>query len=282
MVTPKPQQFPHQPRPPVKRLPRREYVTIAVGFYRVTGLVLCADTQETLSGFKRNVPKIEIRPHTFSKGTACAVFAGAGDGSLIDHVIDKLWGKMAANADTLEKMIQAAEQELIRLYKSLVPCYHAGFMPDAQLLVGIYCPPNWLEMVEIIGPVLTRTIKAKSIGCGESLSSYIEERLINPKGELSDVIPAAIYIVDEAKKHVDGCGGETHVVTMTDDGNVERLHQFHVEPKSKAIEEIDSFARMIAVNALNETIPDDSVRHSINSLVDEMISARQKLKNPQG
>ena len=79
-------------------------MTIAVGFYRGDGLVLCADTQETISGFKRNVPKIVFRPHVVPQGTPCAVFAGAVDGPLVDHIIDKLWDKMAANAGTIWKM----------------------------------------------------------------------------------------------------------------------------------------------------------------------------------
>jgi hypothetical protein len=97
---------------------------------------------------------------------------------------------------------------------------------------------------------------------------------------LSDVIPVAIYIVDQVKKHVDGCGGETHVVTLMDDGKLERYHQFQVEPKTKAIEEIDRFARMIAANAMDETIPDDSVRFSLQTIVEELIKAREKLKPP--
>jgi hypothetical protein len=219
MLTPKPHPFPRPAKPPIKRLPRSKYVTIAVGFYRGDGLVLCADTQETISGFKRNVPKIVFRPHVIPVGTPCAVFAGAGDGPLIDHVIDKLWDKMAANTGSMVRMLDAMEGELGRIYKTLIPCYHPGYMPDAQLLVGVFCPPDQLQLVEVSGPVLTRNVISRAIGCGDTLSSYIEERLSNPKAGLSDVIQVAVYIVDQAKRHVDGCGGETHVATLTDKAN---------------------------------------------------------------
>ena len=277
MLAPKPCPFPVHPALPIKRLPRRKYVTIAVGFNPSDGIVLCADTQETISsGFKRNQPKLEIRPHFHQHGTPCAVFAGAGDGPLVDHLIDKLWSKMAVSVSGIRKMIDAMENELLRAYKALVPCFHAGFMPEAHLLVGVWCPPDSLELVETSGPVLTRKIASKSIGCGETLSSYIEERLIAPKAELSDVIPVAIYIVDEAKKHVDGCGGETHVVTISASGKVERLHQFQVEPKTKKIEEIDRLARQIAAVAMNETVTDDAARYSIEQFVEDIIKIRQK------
>jgi 20S proteasome alpha/beta subunit len=257
-------------------------VTIAVGFYRGSnGLVLCADTQETVSGFKRNVPKIVFRPYMVHEGTPCAVFAGAGDGPLVDHIIDKLWQKMAANTGSIVEMLDAMEKELTRIYKTLLPCYHPGYMPDAQLLVGIFCPPDELQMVEVSGPVLTRNVIAKSIGCGETLSSYIEERLANPKAGLSDVIQVALYIVNEAKKHVDGCGGETHIATLTGNGKLETYPQFQVQPMTKRIEEIDRLARAIAASAMDETIPNDSVRWTLESIMEDLLKAREKFKPPR-
>jgi 20S proteasome alpha/beta subunit len=281
MLTPKPHPFPRQPKPPIKRLPRSKYVTIAVGFYRGDGLVLCADTQETISGFKRNVPKIVFKPDVVYERTPCAVFAGAGDGPLVDHLIDKLWRKMATSTDSLAHMIGAMEDELIHVYKRLTPCYHPGFMPDAQFLVGVFCPPNHLQLVEISGPVLTRNITAKAIGCGDTLSSYIEERLSSPKAGLSEVIQVAIYIVDQAKKHVDGCGGETHVVTLTDSGKLEIFPQFQVQPMTKRIEEIDRLARIIAASAMDENIPNDAVRLTLESVMEDLLKARENFRPPR-
>ena len=91
---PKPQPFQPYPRPPFKRLPRSKYVTIAAGFHCIEGIVLCADTQETVDNYiKRNVPKIAVRPQwTDDKSIPRVVFAGAGDGDLIDSLVGKMWG----------------------------------------------------------------------------------------------------------------------------------------------------------------------------------------------
>ena len=47
---------PLYPKP--SRPPRRKAVTIIAGFRSDEGIVICADTQETVEGTKRNVPKL--------------------------------------------------------------------------------------------------------------------------------------------------------------------------------------------------------------------------------
>ena len=69
-----------KPKPPVakpnskpERL-RRKCVTIAAGFRCVDGIMLCADTQETLGFLKRKHPKLDVRgaqlPVHIAGGTA--------------------------------------------------------------------------------------------------------------------------------------------------------------------------------------------------------------------
>ena len=269
--------FSLRPRP--ERLPRSKYVTICVGFNRGSGIVLAADTEETFSGFKRRQPKLEIRPRNGDYSKACAVFAGAGDGPLIDHLTDKLWEAMERGT-ALNAMIKKCEDELIRTYRRLTPAFHTEHMPEMQMLVGVWCQPDSLELIEITNSILTRNIISKSIGSGYTLSSYIEQRLLYEKADLSDVIPLAVYMVDEAKRHVDGCGGETHVVTLSANGQVKRFHDFDVAAKSKRIAEIDRLARQIGAVAMNETIRDDGVRSAIEQFGEAIIRARQKADKP--
>lgn len=254
-------------------------MTIAVGFYRGDGIVLAADTQETVLGFKKHQPKIEIRPHVVYPGKQFAVFAGAGDGPLIDSLIEKLWNAMRGKPD-IDQMVEAAEDELIKTFQRLVPSYHAEYMPEVQMLVGLWSPPGDLELIAIDGPILTRHIISKSIGCGKVLSTYIENRLLPNKSGLDFAIPIAVYIVDQAKAHVDGVGGETHVVTMMHDGKLKTIPQFEVQPKTKQIEEIDNLARYIAAIAMNEELSTEVVRAEISECVNGIIETREK-KGPK-
>jgi hypothetical protein len=50
---------------------------------------------------------------------------------------------------------------------------------------------------------------------------------------------------------------------------------------TERIEEIDRLARAIAASAMDETISDDSVRLTIEGLMGDLITAREKFKPPR-
>jgi len=57
-------------------------------------IVFCADSQETRGSFKKHVLKLITRPEKGRQGKwehAKALFTGAGDGALIDKLIDEMW-----------------------------------------------------------------------------------------------------------------------------------------------------------------------------------------------
>jgi len=145
--------------------------------------------------------------------------------------VDKLWAAMRVKSG-IDEMVQASERELIEQYGKLVPLYPSG-IPDAQFLVALWAPsqeppdPNIplppgenLELLKITGPIITRRITLESIGFGWVIATYIANRLLWPKTRSSDAVPIAIYMIDEAKQHVKECGGDTHVVTLDERGEV--------------------------------------------------------------
>ncbi len=79
--------YPNQ-RP--ERLPERRAVTIIAGFKGYDGVILCADTQETVQGFKRKVPKLRVEPEK-GGGDLAVAFCGAGHGPFIDKVVERAW-----------------------------------------------------------------------------------------------------------------------------------------------------------------------------------------------
>jgi hypothetical protein len=92
---PKPRRFPQSKPAP---LPKRDAVTIVAGFKSYEGVVLCADTQETVLHSKRHVPKLRFEPDSLAKSVKewrgekddlAAAFCGAGDGPFIDKLIDE-------------------------------------------------------------------------------------------------------------------------------------------------------------------------------------------------
>src|SRR5487761_187392 len=107
---------------PKSRLIERAAVTIIAGFKGYDGIVLCADTQETIAGFKRKVPKLRVEPGKHGADLAVA-FCGAGHGPFIDKVVNLAWRDVqtATSLDDacyeIEKSIKATHREFGRIYQ---------------------------------------------------------------------------------------------------------------------------------------------------------------------
>ena len=253
-------------------------MTICAGFHCGDGIVLCADTQETVSNYiKRNVPKLEIRP-TFMdssyKGSK-AIFSGAGDGDFIDYLIEKLWDAMKSK-NTMEEMVEALEKQLILRYKQLVPIYTGG-MPDAGFLVGLYSPDGDLELVKISGAIVKRHVLLDAIGCGDILATYVLNHLVGPKSFFSSAVPLALYMISEVKENVRECGGETHLCTVDYEGKIDRLTQTAIESRVQRIKEVETIARQIGAAAIGN----GEVTDAFSSWLDDRIKRLKELKATQ-
>jgi hypothetical protein len=175
-------------------------------------------------------------------------------------------------------MIDAAEDALLRAYGRLVSANHPGQLPDQQILIGAWCKPNEIALVEVANTVLTRNIKSKAIGCGEYLANYIEDRFWQPKIDLGDLVPVVTYIVDQARKHVDGCGGRTHVAVIKANGEMRQLPKHETKSRTERIADIDHATRNIAKMAMDERIDDKVARYEIMQGVKEIMRIRKAAK----
>src|SRR5256885_14749833 len=85
---------------------RRKAVTIIAGFKSYEGIVICADTQETVEHAKRNVPKLRFEPANHAKGSTddlAALFCGSSnDGPYVDKLIENAW-ESAQTATSLDE-----------------------------------------------------------------------------------------------------------------------------------------------------------------------------------
>jgi hypothetical protein len=242
--------------PTVTRPSFKKRMTIAAAFQCWDGIVLCADTQETYGGIKRKVSKLEVRgtdaysplgSTPFMRPTSpCAVFAGStDDGDFLDALIEKLWRAMEKKgADGLEAMIEAAEDELILQWQRFIPVLPKG-VPETNILMGVWAAPYKFELVKMIGPVLKRNIALDSIGCGDVLATYLINRLLYPKSGVTQAIPIGIYMVDQAREHIEGCGGDIHLVVVGELGGVQKYSSQDMRAETARLQELDLIAREI-------------------------------------
>src|SRR6187397_917372 len=82
--------LPRTPNPKITRPRKRKRVTLIAAFQCDTGVVLCADSQETVDipergSYRVNVNKLEQR----DAGKYEVIVGGAGDGALVDGFVDQ-------------------------------------------------------------------------------------------------------------------------------------------------------------------------------------------------
>jgi 20S proteasome alpha/beta subunit len=108
----------------VKRLPKEKLMTIAAGFTCADGLVLCADTQETIIGYaKVNTQKItQIETPLYN-----IVFAGSGDSGLIEMTVQRMDQALTQTQPNCTRRIE----EVLR--ESLVDTFNRYIVPGTTL-----------------------------------------------------------------------------------------------------------------------------------------------------
>ncbi len=86
---------------------------------------------------------------------------------------------------------------------------------------------------------------------GVYLGKYIADRLFNSRLETHKAALVAIYVLEQAKKHVEYCGGESHVVTIIPTGQVTRIEQDHVNKVLEAFNKFEGITNRLLLESLN-------------------------------
>jgi hypothetical protein len=208
-----------KPRPFSNRLPRRKRVTIAAGFCCTDGIVLCADSQETIDDYlKVSAPKIEIRPEgTGKRREVFAVFVGAGHGPLVDRLVDEMWyaaenskGNLNEAANAMAAANRDYYKELKTVFRDKDPDY-----PRAQIIYGVNVK-NELALFKATGPIVNRIRNYEFAGVGVILAKYITGDRIGRIGRMTanQATILSLYILGQAERYVEGCGGQHQIVIM--------------------------------------------------------------------
>jgi 20S proteasome alpha/beta subunit len=206
--------------PKVKKgLTWRSTVTIAAGYVGMNGIVLCADTQETIPDYiKGNTDKIR---YFFDRGLHVAV-TGAGDSELIETIgerIEKaLFRDYSPNTfrftDEVRDIIQQEMSSSFRQY--IIPYASFPDRPSCELLI-LVSVDNDVNNYECLFKARDTTVReiqyeGACVGAGIIIAQSLFERLCTSFMELDELVLAICYVMFQAKKSVIGCGGKTDLI----------------------------------------------------------------------
>src|SRR5258708_3371142 len=199
MIAPKPL---FQPKP--KRLSRHP-VTILAAFKCSDGVVLCADTQETVEYTKTHVPQLRFFPSGHQKDPSDDLvvgFAGAGNsGPFIDKVVERDWGD-AQIATCFEEACIAIDESIKNSHREYGEIYQPGYLPSVRLIYGVTMEGK-SKLFSSDGPVVCERDTYDSHGTGDTLAKFIAAQMFSPLLELSQLVILAAYAVYQAKRHAD-------------------------------------------------------------------------------
>jgi 20S proteasome alpha/beta subunit len=258
-------------KPKRKRPWRRSKMTIAAGFVCLDGIVLCADTQETITGYTKNsTEKIRL----WRDGGLNIAITGAGDTELIETISARveraLYSVYPATGfwptDRVRDIIQNDMSESFRKYILPYAPFPKDDRPWCELLI-LVTVSNGVSEYECLfrasGTIVREiNLHAECIGSGLILAKSLIERFYHMGMNLDEVVLAACYIMYRTKKWVDGCGGKTDIVISS------KKNQFFGGIAGYEIEELE---RQF-----------EQFEESVNWLMTDLINPNRSLKEVAG
>jgi 20S proteasome alpha/beta subunit len=227
-----------------KRLPQRKALTIIAGFRCSEGIVLCADTQETSGSSKKDVPKLRFSERGILTDTPLAVaFCGAGPGPFIDRMIDQAWEDVQV-ATTLDEACDEIKRSIEETYKRYGSIFQDGQCPTADLIYGVKASGG-SRLFCANGPIVNEKDYYSS-GAGYYMADFLAKRMYSKNLNLRQCAILAAFIIFQAKEHVDGCGGATHIGVLRDEGVSGLAEAENIKAITEMADSADiSFGRML-------------------------------------
>lgn len=200
-------------------------MTIAAGFPCQTGLIICADTQETIAGYvKTDTEKIKLFQSADKKYNV--VFTGAGNGDLIDSAVDEMIA--ALETEKPEGFLRIAlllKQTMLKVFRDCIQPY-ASFptddRPSVTMLIGVQSARSTV-LYKAAGTSFRPLREPECIGFGIALGKSLIKQLFRPEMSIDEAALAALYVLHQAKRWVDGCGGNSDILLLTHEGEILRM-----------------------------------------------------------
>ncbi len=279
-------------------MPRSTAVTIAAGFKCTDGVVLCTDTQETVGDYKkRNAVKITVKPDVNpipalkqprrksdpvplevpSPNPELIVgFAGAGDCSFLEKLIDKAWSRIS-KAATFEERCSTLEEGIVEFYEKFWPIYSDSMKPEVALLVGLWSQSEY-ELFKVVGPLVTKVNSHAFIGWGNAEANSIADRLDLRKLTVKKASNVGIYVLKGVKEQVPYCGGDTHLLLMRDDGHTYFENPWKIKWAEEKLRRLEEAVRPLILAVSSGESDTDEFHESVGEFGTKLGAIKEELE----
>jgi len=189
-------------------------MTIAAGLLCTDGIVICADTEQTLGDSKYDRPKI------FPRGDWLLV-TGSGSTDYIKMAFDKLSEKFEQGGPENPSQIRRTVEELmLEIFNQHILPFHQAKHPNPpalDLIVGVRCQDGQLALVKGVDSAATLSSHYEVIGMGWHLFEYWAKYFFIAPMSTDVAGYFCMFILREVKAAAYACGGSSHVFKLMKD-----------------------------------------------------------------
>ena len=199
-------------------------MTIAAGFVCNEGVVIAADSHETLTEYTKGSRAkviLSLFPATEGrKGYLTYACAGSGWSDYIETAREELSNALGGCTNYLQAA--SAIDEWLRTFheKRIAPwaAFSPAQQPYVELLIGLSVGTA-SGLFHCTGTSSRRCGEHIAIGSGAILANSLISTYTQHGDDLERLARLAVYIIHKVKKHAEGCGGFTQVVALRKDGD---------------------------------------------------------------
>lgn len=206
-----------------KIVQRREAkrMTIVAGFSGAGGVILCADTQETVQGYaKREVEKIKTYRGRKDYEYNLAIGGAGESGPYIDALITEL-------VTAINKIHEYDLAAIDGAMKDCLPEFYAKHIwprtnpPSLETIVLVQrTEGGHAEMFHTSDTAVNYVSDNPiCIGIGAYLAEYILKRSLAAGASMTHMLAVAAYMLHEVRENVDGCGKNATIWWFDREGN---------------------------------------------------------------
>lgn len=224
--------------PTLQRRERKRRMTICAGMLCTDGIVLCADTLESVGSVHRSVEKLIELP-IVSDALSAVVVCATDDGIFADALIERISESLNRCAGTFASARDAIENATLKYCTQIWKALDTASQdkPMAHMLIGLKTVDD-LRLLELSTPTV-RTIEAwEFIGYGRELGIYKAGQYGLKDMPTDTAAPIIAYIVDIVKDNVQFCGRSTSLAVLHVDGIVEHKSQDYIAKTTQGYKSI--------------------------------------------
>jgi hypothetical protein len=262
------------PRPRIqpKRLRWRMPMTIAAGFVCSDGLVLFADTEEQEGYMKTEVEKIQIYP-----GSNCSLLiTNAGQGYLADSLIDRIFDEIETTTADEAAIISKIRETILKFHREEVGLYPAdNEHKQVGLILGLQVDERAAILLHSAATALRKVKQFAVIGFGAEIK-FLAQQMYQKGMPIKHGILIATHLLKTAIEHVQGCGGQSRIGTLSD-GGAQMRHIYDVWGDQRLFSYLQANYRAVLLSIPDEDITDEQYDNCLGWFVEEAWKARSEM-----